>query len=59
MKPSTKNQVEGMLHEAKGKVKETAGILTDNSDLESEGACEKVAGKIQGKLGELEKDLEA
>ena len=46
MRPGTKDQLEGMLHEAKGKVKESAGILTDNPKLESEGVCKKVAGKI-------------
>jgi uncharacterized protein YjbJ (UPF0337 family) len=58
MRPSTKDQVEGMLHEAKGKVKEAAGILTDNPRLESAGVGEKVAGKIQGKIGQVEKVLE-
>jgi uncharacterized protein YjbJ (UPF0337 family) len=38
----------------KGKVKEKAGRLTNNPDLETEGIVEKIAGKIQNKIGQLE-----
>lgn len=58
MKSSTKDQAEGMFHEVKGRVKEIAGKLSDNPKLEGEGTGEKVAGKIQGKIGELKKVLE-
>jgi uncharacterized protein YjbJ (UPF0337 family) len=37
MKPSTKDEVAGMVHEVKGKVKEKAGQLTNNPDLEADG----------------------
>ncbi len=57
MKSSTRDKVEGKLHEAKGKVKETAGELTDNPKLEAEGASEKVAGKVQGKIGQIKEVL--
>ena len=33
MKPSTKNQAKGKLHELKGKVKEKAGQVTNNPNL--------------------------
>ena len=55
MKSSTKDQVEGTLHELKGKVKEVAGKLSDNPTLEAEGTGEKIAGKIQGKFGQVKK----
>lgn len=57
MKSSTKDQAEGKFHEAKGAVKEIAGKLTDNPTLEGEGTGEKIAGKVQGKIGQLKKVL--
>jgi uncharacterized protein YjbJ (UPF0337 family) len=58
MKDSTKDQLEGKLHETKGKIKEQAGKLTNNPDLEGEGLDEKLGGKIQKKIGQVEKVLE-
>jgi len=58
MKDSTKDQVQGKLHETKGKIKEQAGKLTNNPNLEADGQDEKVAGKIQKKVGQIEKVLE-
>jgi len=58
MKPSTKDMAEGKFHETKGKVKEKAGQLTNNRDLEAEGTLEKAAGKVQGIIGRVEKALE-
>ena len=55
MKSSTKDQAEGTFHELKGKVKEVAGKLSDNPTLEAEGTGEKIAGKIQGKFGQVKK----
>ena len=55
IKPSTKDQVAGKLHAVKGKLKEKAGQLTNDPDLEDEGAAEKVAGKVQKKIGQVEK----
>ena len=57
MKPSTKDKAEGKFHEMKGKVKEKAGQLTNNPDLEAEGTGEKAAGKVQGIIGQVEKAL--
>ena len=54
MKPSTKDQIKGKLHETKGKVKEKAGQATNNPNLMAEGQDEKVAGKVQRKVGEIE-----
>jgi uncharacterized protein YjbJ (UPF0337 family) len=41
----------------KGKVKEKAGQLTNNSDLETEGQEEKLGGKVQKKIRQVEKVL--
>ena len=58
MKPSTKNEIEGKVHEVKGKIKEKIGHLTSNPSLQGEGISEKIAGKAQQKLGQLEKVVE-
>ncbi|HCE67537.1 MAG: CsbD family protein [Geobacteraceae bacterium GWC2_55_20] len=58
MKPSTKDQIEGKFHEVKGKIKETAGKLSDDPELEGEGVGEKIAGKVQQKIGQVKKVLE-
>ena len=58
MKPSTKDQITGKLHEMKGKAKQKAGQVTNNPDLAAEGRAEKFAGKIQKKVGQIEKVLE-
>jgi len=55
MKSSTKDKAEGTFHELKGKVKEVAGKLSDDPTLEAEGTGEKIAGKIQGKFGQVKK----
>ena len=57
MKSSTKDKVKGAFHEAKGVVKEMAGEITDNPKLEAEGKVEKIAGKVQEKIGQVKKVL--
>lgn len=57
MKSSMKDKVEGTFHEAKGKVKEMAGKITDNPKLEAKGKAEKIAGKVQGKIAQVKKVL--
>ena len=57
MKSSTQDQVEGTFHKIKGKVKEVAGELSDNPELEAEGAGEKMAGNVQKKIGQVKKVL--
>jgi uncharacterized protein YjbJ (UPF0337 family) len=58
MKPSTKDQVAGKLHEVKGDAKEKAGQVTNNPNLEAEGQAEKLGGKVQKKIGQIERVLE-
>lgn len=55
MKESTKDQVAGTLHQLKGKVKEVAGVVSDNPKLEGEGTGEKIAGQVQVKIGQFNK----
>ncbi|HUG35562.1 MAG TPA: CsbD family protein [Candidatus Limnocylindrales bacterium] len=55
MKPSSKDQVAGKMHEVKGAVKEKVGRLTNKPELEAEGTVEKVAGKLQKKIGQVKK----
>ena len=57
MKSSMKDKVKGTFHEAKGKVKEMAGKITDNPKLEAKGKVEKIAGKAQKKIGQVKKVL--
>ena len=57
MKPGTKDEVAGKIHEVKGAVKEKVGKLTNDPELEAKGKVEKVAGKIQSKIGQVEKVL--
>jgi uncharacterized protein YjbJ (UPF0337 family) len=58
MKQSTKDKARGKFHEVKGKVKETVGRATNAPDLEAEGLVEKIGGKVQKKIGQVEKVLE-
>jgi uncharacterized protein YjbJ (UPF0337 family) len=58
MKASTKDRIEGTLHQVKGKVKEKAGELTNNPNLRAEGQNEKLAGKVQEKVGQIKKVFE-
>jgi len=55
MKSSLKNKIEGSAHEVKGKTKEIAGRVTNNPDLEERGRTEKVAGKVERKVGDVKK----
>ena len=57
MKSSTRDDAEGKFHQVKGKIKETAGKLIDHPELEAEGTDEKIAGKVQEKIGQVEKVL--
>ena len=58
MKDSTKDKLQGVVHEVKGAVKENVGKAIGNPDLRDQGAAEKMGGKIQKKVGDVEKVLE-
>ena len=46
-----KDRIEGSLHQAKGKIKETLGKVTGDAKTEAEGKAEKAAGKVQNTVG--------
>ena len=58
MSQSAKDKVQGAFHEVKGKVKEKAGQVTNNPNLESEGQVENLGGKLQKKVGQVEQVIE-
>ena len=58
MTSSTTDEIEGKLHEARGKVKETVGQATNNPALEAEGKDENTSGKVQKKVGRIKKIFE-
>ena len=55
MKESTKDTVQGNTKEIKGKIKEAAGVLVGSSKLKNEGQADQLAGKVQKKVGQIEK----
>jgi uncharacterized protein YjbJ (UPF0337 family) len=57
MKPSTENEIVGKVHEVKGAIKQKVGQLTNDPDLEAEGTGEKIDGKVQKKIGQVQKVL--
>jgi uncharacterized protein YjbJ (UPF0337 family) len=57
MADSTKDKIEGTVHDAKGTIKEKIGQATGNPDLQDEGTAEKIGGKVQKKVGDVEKVL--
>ena len=59
MKPSTQDETAGKLHELTGAVKQKAGELTKNPNLEADGMAEKNAGKVQNVIGMIEKAVGA
>jgi uncharacterized protein YjbJ (UPF0337 family) len=58
MNQSTKDKIKGNMHEAKGTVEEKAGQVTNNPHLTAQGQNEKLAGKAQKKVGQIEEVLE-
>jgi uncharacterized protein YjbJ (UPF0337 family) len=58
MKDSTKDTAEGTFHEVKGAIKSQAGRLTNDPGLEADGIVEKITGKVQKKIAQVEKFIE-
>ena len=52
-----KDQVKDRIEEVKGNVKEFAGKITDDKDLEVKGSIQKNIGKAQAGFGDLKNDL--
>ncbi|MBW7833713.1 MAG: CsbD family protein [Simplicispira suum] len=53
-----RDQVEGSLEKAKGKVKEAAGKLVGNESLEVEGKVDQVSGAVQKKVGDVKEAID-
>ncbi len=47
----SENRIEGAAHEAVGAIKEAAGKVVGNPELEAKGATEKELGKAQNEVG--------
>jgi uncharacterized protein YjbJ (UPF0337 family) len=58
MNRSSSDKAEGAFHAAKGAVKQKVGRVLNKPGLEAEGQVEKVGGKMQKKLGQVERVLE-
>jgi uncharacterized protein YjbJ (UPF0337 family) len=58
MKLSTKDEINGNIHEGKGAVKETAGNLTNSADLKAKGKAEHKLGRVEKKAGQIEKVID-
>jgi uncharacterized protein YjbJ (UPF0337 family) len=52
-----KDQVKGRVEEAKGKVKEVAGNIIGNEDMELDGNIQKNVGKVKAGFGDLKNDI--
>ena len=46
-----KDRIEGAAKQAKGTLKEAAGKLTGDRQMQAEGMAEKAAGKVQNTVG--------
>lgn len=55
MRSSTHDKVKGTAKEAVGKVKEETGKAIGNQKLRDDGTAEKVAGKVERKVGDVKK----
>ena len=55
MKSSTKDKIQGTAKEAVGKVKEATGKAIGNPNLQDRGTAQKVAGKVERKVGDVKK----
>src|SRR5207249_873841 len=52
-----KKNLEGELEQAKGRLKETAGVVSGDRKLEVEGKLHKLKGKIKTKAGDLRQGI--
>lgn len=52
-----KNQTEGRIDQASGKVKEIAGKVTGNKSLEQKGKIQNISGHIQAGVGDVQKEI--
>jgi len=58
MKSSTKNQATGNAKIASGQIKETTGKIVGNRRLEATGKADQAEGRVQKKIGQIERVLD-
>ena len=58
MKSSTKNQATGNAKIASGKIKETAGRIVGNPRVEAAGKADQAEGRVQKKIGQIDRVLD-
>ena len=49
-----KNERDGKIDQAKGRVKQAVGDLTANEDLKAEGQVDEAGGKLEEAVGQLQ-----
>jgi uncharacterized protein YjbJ (UPF0337 family) len=54
-----KNERDGKIDQAKGKVKQAVGDLTDNAKLKTEGKVDVAVGKVKTAVGQAQKTVGA
>lgn len=52
-----KDQVDGRSKAVEGKIKEMAGKIVGNKELEAKGKAKKVIGNAQAKFGDVKADI--
>jgi uncharacterized protein YjbJ (UPF0337 family) len=52
-----KDQVKGRVEQATGAVKEIAGKIVGNPDLEAKGTVDKASGKVQTTYGDAKEKI--
>ena len=52
-----RDQVDGRMDQAKGKIKEGAGKALGDDDLHAEGRIDQVSGKVQTEYGDAKEDV--
>lgn len=57
MSTPNKDEVEGKWEQAKGWVKDKAGEVTNNPELEAEGEAQNAAGKVQDTWGKVKRNV--
>jgi uncharacterized protein YjbJ (UPF0337 family) len=57
MKLSTRYQLNGIFREVKGTVRGFVGKISSNRSLGAKGNLERIAGKLQGKLGRVQRGI--
>ena len=51
------DQVKGRADQVKGTIKEKAGRVIGNPDLENEGTADKASGKVQSTVGDAKEKV--